>query len=137
VRAVPLAASVLCIVAVVVPLWFVLPESWHFQASALYGAFAVPGVMLALYLVRLWAGRVRGPANTGHRLTLVPFLLLTLASLELIRFRSNSDVLWGPLILVGLSLLLALYGWIEEDRGVENFRIPEAIWRVDRLPGEN
>lgn len=137
VRAVPLAASVLCIAAVVVPLWFVLPESWHFQASALYGAFAVPGVILALYLVRLWAGRARGPAITGHRLTLVPFLLLTLASLELIRFRSNSDVLWGPLILVGLSLLLALYGWIEEDRGVENFRIPDAIWRVDRLPGEN
>jgi hypothetical protein len=51
-RAVPLAASVLCLAAVVVPLWFVLPEKWAFQASALYGSLAVPGVLLSLYLIR-------------------------------------------------------------------------------------
>jgi len=131
-RAVPLAASVLCIAAVVVPVWFVLPKRWTFQASALYGSLAVPGVLLSLYLVRLWARRIRGPARTNHRLTLVPLILLTLAALELIRFR-NGPVIWGAVILVGLCLLLALFGWIEEDDGLEGFRVPEAL-RIDRLP---
>jgi hypothetical protein len=130
---VPLAASVLCIAAIIVPLWFVLPENWTFQASALYGSLAVPGVLLSLYLIRLWASWVRGPTWTGRRLTLVPLILLTLASLELIRFR-NSNVIWGAVILVGLCLLLALFGWIEETSGLERVRVPEEAWRLDRLP---
>jgi hypothetical protein len=97
---------------------------------------AVPGVLLTLYLVRLWVLRVRGPAETGHRLTLVPLTLLTLASLELIRFR-NGDVIWGTVILVGLCLVLTVFGWIEEGGGLESFRVPDEVWRVDRLPGEN
>lgn len=132
-RAVPLAASVLCVAAIVVPVWFVLPENWTYQASALYGALAVPGVLLSIYLIHLWAGRVHGPARTGHRLTFVPVILLTLASLELIRFRS-SGVIWGAVILVGLCFLLAVFGWVEENRGLEGYRVPEEIWRVDRLP---
>jgi phosphatidylglycerophosphate synthase len=130
---VPLTASILCVAAIIVPLWFVLPENWTFQASALYGSLAVPGVLLSLYLIHLWAGRVRGPAWTGRRLTMVPLILLTLASLELIRFR-NSDVIWGAVILVGLCVLLALFGWIEENSGLESVRVPEEVWRVDRLP---
>lgn len=131
-RAAPLAASVLCIAAVVVPFWFVLPQGWTFQAAALRGSLAVPGVLLGLYLVRLWAGRVRGPSRTGNELVLVPVILLALASLELIRFR-NGDVIWAAIILVGLCLLLILFGWIEEDSGLESLRAPEAL-RVDRLP---
>jgi hypothetical protein len=131
-RALPLAASVLCIAAVVLPLWFVLPEQWTFQASALHGSFTVSGVLLSLYLVRLWASRVPGPAWTDHRLTLVPLILLTLASLELIRFR-NGDVIWSAVILVGLCLVLAVFGWIEEDRDLGSVGVPEAL-RLDRLP---
>jgi hypothetical protein len=62
----------------------------------------------------------------------VPLILLTLAALELIRFR-NGPVIWGAVILVGLCILLALWGWIEEHSGLEGFRVPES-WRVDRLP---
>jgi len=29
---------------------------------------------------------------------------------------------------------LALLGWKEQDGGLEGFRVPEEIWRVDRLP---
>lgn len=43
-------------------------------------------------------------------------------------------MLWGAIILVELCLLLAVFGWIEEDRGLEGLRVPEEIWRVDRLP---
>jgi len=130
-RIVPLGASVLCVAAVVVPSWFVLPQKWTFQASALYGSLVVPGVLLALYLVRLWVRTLRTPARTDHRLTVVPLVLLTLAALELIRFR-NGPVIWGAVILVGLCLLLALFGWIEEGSGLEGVRVPETL-RVDRL----
>lgn len=133
-RAVPLAASVLCVAAAVVPLWFVVPETWRSQTLALSGVLVVPGVLLGLYLVHLWARQVRGRTPTGGRLTLVPLILLALPSLELIRFRNNTEAIWGPVILVGLSLLLAFYGWMEEDRGVEGLRVPDEIWRVDRLP---
>jgi hypothetical protein len=134
VRAVPLAASVLCVAAVVVPAWFVLPEGWTYEAVPLYGFFSATGVLVGLYLVRLWVLQVRGPGGTPGRLTLVPLVLLTLASLELIRFRKG-EVIWGAVILVGLCLLLAVLGWIEESGGgLESFRVPDAIWRVDRLP---
>jgi hypothetical protein len=135
-RAFPLAASILCVAAVAVPAWFVAPRDWDYQAFALSSWMEVPGLLLGLYLVRLWAQRIRGVAITGNRLTLVPVTLLTLASLELIRFR-NYEVIWGAVILVGLCLLLALLGWVEEDRGLENLRTPEEIWRIDRLPGES
>jgi hypothetical protein len=132
-RAVPLTASVLCVAAVVVPLWFVLPQKWTYQAVPLNDSLAIPGLLLAIYLVRLWALQVRGLASKGSRLTLVPLVLLTLPALELIR-RRDGDVVWGAVILVGLCLLLAVFGWIEEDRGLESIRVPEEIWRVDRLP---
>jgi hypothetical protein len=131
-RAAPLAASVLCVAVVVVPSWFVLPEGWDYPAAPLSGFLAVPGVLISLYLIRLWALQVRGPAATGNRLTLVPLVLLALPALELIRFRSG-DVIWGAVILIALCLLLAVLGWVEEDRGLENLRVPETR-RVDPLP---
>jgi hypothetical protein len=63
----------------------------------------------------------------------VPLALLALAALDLIRFRGG-DVVWGAVILVGLCLVLALCGWIEEHNGLDGVRVPEEIWRVDRLP---
>ena len=133
-RAVPMALSVLCVAALVVPMWFVLPRNWTFQAIPLYyGWVPVAGLLLALYLVRLWAISTRGPARSGNRLTVVPLTLLTLAALELIRFR-NDEVIWGAVTLVGLCLVLALFGWIEESSGLEGVRVPDEVWRVDRLP---
>lgn len=136
-RAVPLAASILCVAAVIVPSWFVLPQAWRYQAAPLTNWLAVPALLLALYLVRLWVTRVQVPsrAKTGSRLTVAPLVLLTLPSLELIRNR-DAEISWGAVILVGLCLLLAIFGWVEESRGLEGFRIPEEIWRIDRLPGE-
>ena len=134
-RAVPLALSILCVAAVVIPSWFVLPETWRDQAAPLNSWLAVTGVLLGLCLIRLWALQVRGPANTGGLLTLVPLVLLTLPSLELIRVRDYPSVQWGSLIVVGLCVLLAVLGWFEENRGLEGFRVPDEIWRVDRLPG--
>jgi hypothetical protein len=132
-RAVPLAASILCVATVIVPWWNVLPREWAYRAFPLPGWMAVPGLLLGLYLVRLWLLRVRGAEVTGNRLTLVPLTLLALASLELIRLR-DGDVVWGALILVGLCLLLAVLGRTEERGGLDRLRVPDEIWRVDRLP---
>ena len=118
------------------PWWFILPTDWTFRDAALYSWLSVPGLLLGLYLVRLWVSRMRGPAATGYELVLVPLVLLTLAALELIRFR-DSGVIWAAVILVGLCLVLMLLGWIEEDRGLENLRVPDEVWRIDRLPGES
>jgi hypothetical protein len=132
-RAVPLTASILCVAAVIVPWWNVLPRDWANQAVPLPGWMGVPGLLLSLYLVRLWWQRVGGASVTGNRLTLVPLTLLTLASLELIRFRGDYDVAWSAIILVGLSLLLAVLGRTEERGGLDGLRVPDEIWRVDRL----
>jgi hypothetical protein len=134
VRAVPLALSVLCVASIMVPWWFVLPLDWTSRALALDSWLGVAGLLLALYLVRLWAIEMRGRARTDNRLTLVPLVLLTLPALELIRLRNSPVVIWGAIILVGLCLLLAVFGWVEEDRNLETVRVPEEFWRVDRLP---
>jgi hypothetical protein len=131
-RALPLAAAALCVVVIVLPWWFVLPQLSLFRDSPLYGWLDVPGMLLALYLVRSWMLRMRGPARTGRQLVLVPLVLLALAALELIRFRDN--VIWTSVILVGLCLLLIAFGWLERNGRLENLQIPEEIWRVDRLP---
>ena len=134
VRAVPLALAVLCVASIMVPWWFVLPRDWTSQALPLNSWLGVAGLLLALYLVRLWAIQMRGRARMDNRLTLVPLVLLTLPALELIRLRNSPVVIWGAIILVGLCLLLAVFGRLEEDRGLEGLRVPEEIWRVDRLP---
>jgi hypothetical protein len=134
VRAVPLALAVLCVASIMVPWWFVLPRDWTSQALPLNNWLGVAGLLLALYLVRLWALQMQGRARTDNRLTFVPLVLLTLPALELIRLRDSPVVIWGAIILVGLCLLLAVFGWVEEDRTLETVRVPDEFWRVDRLP---
>ena len=65
-RAVPLAASVLCVASIMVPWWFVLPQDWTFRASPLYSWLGVPGLLLALYLVSLAVGPALCNKSTGE-----------------------------------------------------------------------
>ncbi|HLX31928.1 MAG TPA: hypothetical protein VKR79_04085 [Gaiellaceae bacterium] len=126
--AVPLAASVCSLGAVVVPTWNILPESW--PATAVTGWFVVAGVLIAIYLIRAW--------TRGGHLVMPALSLLALPVFELILRRDELGLIWGIWILIGLCLLLVVLGWIEEyGGGLGSFRIPEEIWRVDRLPGEN
>lgn len=137
VRAVPVTASLACLAAVVLPWWGLLPQSWSPEDAAVSSWVSILAVFLALHLVRTWALQMRGPTPTRHGLTLAPLVFLTLPALELIRGRA-SQLTWSGVILVGLCVLLALLGWIEESRGgLESVRIPEEIWPVDRLPAEN
>jgi hypothetical protein len=134
VRALPISLSLACVAAVIVPWWFVVPQDWATRATAVRDWLSVPALFLALYLVRTWILAAKGAMLTGRTLTLVPLALLVLPALELIRLRMNG-VIWGGVILIVLCLLLTVCGWIEESGGgLENVRVPDDIWRIDRLP---
>jgi hypothetical protein len=65
------------------------------------------------------------------QLVLVPLALLALAAVDLINQRGNA-LTWGRGALVGLCVLLAILGRIEQQGGLESPRIPDAL-RLDRL----
>jgi hypothetical protein len=58
--------------------------------------------------------------------------LLSLTALQLIRER-DARMTWGGGLLVGLSLVLAMFGWVEQRGSLERLHVPQ-ILRVDRLP---
>jgi hypothetical protein len=132
VRAVPLATTVACLTAILVPLWSVLPELWTLQATAVHGWFSLVALLIALYLLRAWTLRITAASTPPHVLTVAPLVLLVLPALQIVLYRDEA-IVWGGVILVALCLLLALLGWIEESRGgLENIGLPE-ILRIDRL----
>ena len=60
-------------------------------------------------------------------------LLITLDLLDVV-FLRHEAISWEGLTAVLLCVLLAACGWLERHRGgLERWRIPEAIWRVDRF----
>ncbi len=132
VRARPLAASLACLAAVVLPLWEVLPRDWT-QADAVTGELSAVALLLALYLIRAWILST-GRRPLGRTLTVLPLGLLVLPTLELILLRSE-PIRWGGVILIVLSVVLAVLGWIEERRGLESLGLPE-LFRVDRIEAE-
>jgi hypothetical protein len=131
--AVPIAASVACLGAVVVPPWEALPWPSRYEAVAVLGWSAVAALFLSLYLIRIWIRRLQDPSARDDRLVLVPLVLLVLPALQLIRARDLLGVALGGWILVGLCLALAALGWVEQRGGLSGLRLPE-ILRIDRLP---
>lgn len=135
-RLVPLAATLACFCATALPLWAVLPDRWSRQANVLIGWYAITGLLLTLHLFRRWLDSAAGDSIHDGQLVLLPLALLVLTGLDLVRER-DLGMTWGGGILVGLCLFLALLGWKEQHGGLESFRAPEEIWRVDRLPSES
>lgn len=121
VRALPVGLSLGCV-------------SWTIRATAVRDWLSVPALFLALCLTRSWILATKRPIIKGHTLTLAPLALLVLPALELVRLRSTG-IIWGGVILIALCVVLAALGRLEESGGgLESFRVPEEIWRVDRLP---
>lgn len=71
-------------------------------------------------------------ARGSDELVLLPLTLIALLGLDLIFIRGEGIHAQGWLSL-GLCLLLLAMGWIGERTGLDRFRIPEEIWRVDRI----
>jgi len=131
-RLVPIAACVAYLVVVVVPWWNVLPP--QLQSALRFAPLSwltITGALLGIHLLLLWARQVSGAPGGADWLMVIPLALLSLAALDLVRLRDDG-VSWGGGVVVGLCLLLALLGRLEQREGLENFRVPE-ILRVDRL----
>lgn len=134
VRLAPITVCLVYLVIVVVPWWDVLPRRLQSQSLVHFAPISwltVAGALLAIHLLGSWARRIAGPSQSPDRLVLMPLALLALAALDLIRLR-DAGITRGGGIVVGLCLLLALLGRIEQREGLENFRVPEVL-RVDRL----
>lgn len=132
IRLLPVAACTAYLVIVVLPWLDVLARP---AASALRFAppswLTIAGVLLALRLLRLWAGEMNGASEDAGRLALLPSALLALAAVDLVRLRGNG-ISWGGGVVVGLCLVLILLGRVEQRGGLEKLRVPELL-RVDRL----
>lgn len=132
----PLAAAFAAFLTIAVPLWAVLPDRWSSQAAVLTDWYAVAGLLLTIHLLRRWLESARRIPFPSDQLVALPLALLALTALELIQRRSEG-MTWGGGILVGLCLVLALLGWLEPSGRLESIRVPEELWRIDRLPGES
>lgn len=88
----------------------------------------VAAIVVALRLLGRWLTRPRH----DEELVSLPLALLALTTLDLIVIRSQIG--WEGWASAGLCVLLLALGWFERSRGLRGFRLPEEIWRVDRLP---
>ena len=88
-------------------------------------------MVLAIWLLGLWAGRTAGASASTGLLAILPLALLALAALDVIRGR-DYGINWGRGIVLALCALLTLLGRIEQREGLESLRVPEAL-RLDRL----
>jgi hypothetical protein len=134
VRLAPITTGLAYLLIIVLPWWDVLPRRLQSQSLARFSPLSwltVAGALLAIHLLGSWARRIVGPSASPDRLVLLPLALLALAALDLIRLR-DAGITWGGGIVVGLSLVLALLGRIEQREGLESLRVPELL-RVDRL----
>jgi hypothetical protein len=132
VRLAPIGICAAYLVVVVLPWWDVLPRD--IQSGLLFAPISwltIAGVLVGIRLLRLWARQIVDASAAAWLLVLLPLALLALAVLDLIRLRDDG-ITWGRGAIVGLCLLLALLGRVEQRQGLENFRIPEVL-RVDRL----
>ena len=131
-RLIPVAASVACLCAIALPVWSALPDRWSPQVEVLGGWYAIAGVLLSLHLLRRWLELAGGPSGRGEELVLLPLAVLALTTLALVHERGNG-MTWGGGILVGLCIVLTLFGWVERRGSFDRLRVPEVL-RVDRLP---
>ena len=132
VRLPAIVASLACLAAILIAWWYVLPDSWQQEAGALAGWLSAAGVLLSLYILWAWLERARIEPTLGLELVLAPLALLALLVLVLVVPQDVSPT-WGQGILLVLSVLLALLGWIEVRGGLEKIRLSE-IFRIDRIP---
>jgi hypothetical protein len=91
--------------------------------------FEVAAVLVALRLLGRWLSGARDDIG----LVLLPLVLLALTALDLIAIRGQG-ISWEGWASVVLCAALVAFGWVERNGGLERLRIPDEIWRVDRLP---
>ena len=128
---VPIAACAAYLAIIVLPWWDVLWTDFHMPP--IYPPLSwltIAGALLGIHLLGLWFRGIAGAPGSAD-LVLLPLALLALASVDLFNQREEAAT-WGRVGLVGVCLLLALLGRIDQREGLETVRIPKAL-RLDRL----
>jgi len=132
IRLAPLVVCLAYLAVVAVQWWNVFPpfgsSAWRFAPLSW---LTIAGALLAIWLIGLWVDRIQDESRDPRVLVLIPLALLALATVDLVRLRENGFS-WGRGGVVGFCLLLAALGRVEQQQGLEGFRVP-AIFRVDRL----
>ncbi|HUZ15055.1 MAG TPA: hypothetical protein VMU72_02615 [Gaiellaceae bacterium] len=105
----------------------------------IYGAWQlrlleVAAIVVALRLIGRW---LSGPA-ADDELLLLPVALLAFTGFDLGARQHVFFIGWEGWLALALALLLVALGWLGRSGRLDDFRIPEEIWRVDRISaGEN
>jgi hypothetical protein len=86
-------------------------------------------IVLTLRLIGRW---LRGPA-ADDELLLVPLALVAFTGLDFGERQHAFSISWEAWLSLALSLLLVALGWLGRRGGLADFRIPDEIWRVDRI----
>jgi hypothetical protein len=87
-------------------------------------------ILVGLRLLGRWLG---GP-KTDDELVLLPLALLAMTVLSVVEASRAGYINWEAWVSIALCVVLAVLGWFERNGGLDKLRIPEGIWRVDRLP---
>jgi hypothetical protein len=105
-------------------------STFEIQSPWRLSVLTAAAIVLTLRLLLSWSEQPR----ESDAVVLLPLGLLLLTTLDLIWIR-DAGISWEGWVAVFLCLVLAACGWVERNRGgLERLRIPEEIWRVDRLP---
>lgn len=134
-RLVPVAVSVAFLAIPVATLTGRLSPDIEINGGWRLGLLEAAAIVLGLRLIGRW---LSGPAP-DLELALLPVALLAFTSFDLAEtLRDRNFIGWEGLLELGLSVLLVVLGWLGQRGGLDNFRIPDEIWRVDRIStGEN
>ena len=133
-RLVPMSACLAFLAIPVAALTGRLSPHLEFDSPWRVYWLGVAAILVALRLLGRW---LSGPGDDPE-LMFLPCALLALTALDLIvDQREVGTISWEGWASVVLCVVLLALGWIERNGGLERLRVPDEIWRIDRLPGES
>jgi hypothetical protein len=129
-RLIPVVACVALLALPAAILTGRMPVDIEMNGAWSFALLEAAAIALGLRLITRW---LSGPA-ADDELLLLPVALLALVGLNL-----GEHMTWEGGLSLALSLLLLALGWIDRyGGGLDRLRIPDEIWRVDRIStGEN
>lgn len=133
-RLVPIAASLAFLAIPVAALSDRLSMDIEFYGSWRLVLLEAAAIVVGVRLIGRW---LTGPA-ADIELLYLPVVLVALTGLDLGERVQADSIGWEGLLALAMSVLLLVLGWFGQRGGLDNFRIPDEIWRVDRIStGEN
>jgi hypothetical protein len=133
-RLVPVAVSLAFLAVPVAALSGRLSPDLEFNGGWRLPLLEAAAIVVGLRLIGRW---LSGPA-ADIELLVLPVTLLALTALDLGEKQQAHLTGWEGWLALALSILLVVLGWIGQRGGLDDVRIPDEIWRVDRIStGEN